>query len=62
MISLIAPGSTCPNAERQGQPIGGYDVLIAGHARGLGLIVVTNNLREFSRVEGLRAEDWLAPV
>lgn len=46
--------------ERQGLPIDGYDVLIAGHARSRGLVVVTGNLREFTRVEGLRAEDWLA--
>ena len=46
--------------ERQGQPIGGYDILIAGHARSRGLVVVTGNLREFNRVEGLRSEDWLA--
>ena len=45
--------------ERRGQMIGGYDVLIAGHARSRGLIVVTGNLGEFSRVEGLRCEDWL---
>lgn len=45
--------------ERKGQPIGGYDLLIAGHARSHGLIVVTGNLGEFQRVEGLRAEDWL---
>ena len=45
--------------ERQGQPICGYDLLIAGHARSQGLVVVTGNLREFQRVEGLRAEDWL---
>jgi len=44
--------------ERQGQPIGAYDVLIAGHARSRGLIVVTGNLGEFKRVEGLRCEDW----
>jgi tRNA(fMet)-specific endonuclease VapC len=42
-----------------GQIIGAYDMLIAGHARSLGLIIVTNNLREFSRVDGLRCEDWL---
>ena len=47
--------------ERQGLPIGGYDVLIAGHARSRGLVVVTGNLREFNRVEGLRSEDWLSP-
>jgi tRNA(fMet)-specific endonuclease VapC len=46
--------------ERRGRPIGGYDVLIAGHARSRGLIVVTGNLAEFSRVDGLRSEDWLA--
>ncbi len=45
--------------ERAGQLIGGYDVLIAGHARSRGLIVVTGNLNEFTRVEGLRCEDWL---
>jgi tRNA(fMet)-specific endonuclease VapC len=46
--------------DRKGTPIGGYDVLIAGHARSKGLVVVTGNLGEFSRVEGLRCEDWLA--
>ena len=45
--------------EREGRPIGGYDVLIAGHARSRGLIVVTGNLGEFKRVDGLRCEDWL---
>jgi len=45
--------------ERGGRVIGGYDLLIAGHARSRGLIVVTGNLREFSRVDGLRCEDWL---
>ena len=47
------------NLEQRGAPIGAYDLLIAGHARSRGLIVVTGNLREFRRVEGLRAEDWL---
>lgn len=45
--------------ERRGTPIGPYDLLMAGHARGLGLVVVTGNLREFQRVDGLRCEDWL---
>jgi len=47
--------------ERSGAPIGAYDVLIAGHARSRGLVVVTGNLREFERVDGLRYEDWLTP-
>ncbi len=46
--------------ERRGQLIGAYDTQIAGHARSRGLIVVTSNLGEFTRVEGLRCEDWLA--
>ncbi|MEF0944062.1 tRNA(fMet)-specific endonuclease VapC [Rhizobium sp. BR 362] len=44
--------------ERKGQMIGGYDVLIAGHARSAGLSIITGNLREFTRVDGLIAEDW----
>lgn len=44
--------------EKAGKPIGGYDVLIAGHARSAGLILVSNNLREFSRADGLRCENW----
>lgn len=45
--------------EREGRMIGGYDILIAGQARSRGLIVVTGNLAEFRRVDGLRCEDWL---
>lgn len=45
--------------ERTGRIIGTYDVLIAGHARSRGLTVVTGNIREFSRVDGLRCENWL---
>lgn len=41
-----------------GTPIGPYDILIAGQARARDLILITRNTREFSRVEGLRIEDW----
>ena len=44
---------------RKGTPIGHYDVLIAGHARSRGLMLVSNNLREFERVDGLRLENWV---
>jgi len=44
---------------RAGTPIGPYDQMIAGHARSIGLVLVSNNLREFQRVPGLRVEDWL---
>lgn len=41
-----------------GTQIGPYDQMIAGHARSRGLVVVTNNTREFKRVPGMRIEDW----
>lgn len=44
---------------KSGMTIGPYDHMIAGHARSQGLILVTNNLREFNRVPGLRVEDWV---
>jgi tRNA(fMet)-specific endonuclease VapC len=44
---------------KAGRPIGPYDQMIAGHARAQGLILVTNNRREFERVPGLRVEDWV---
>jgi tRNA(fMet)-specific endonuclease VapC len=46
--------------ERAGRLIGSNDMLIAAHARSQGLIVVTNNGREYERVPGLRVENWLA--
>ena len=45
---------------RTGMPIGPYDQMIAGHARSLGLIVVSANTREFMRVPGISVEDWTA--
>ena len=47
---------------RIGQPIGPYDMMIAGHARSSGLILVTNNTKEFKRVPGLRLENWVEPT
>lgn len=44
---------------RTGTSIGPYDQMIAGHARSCGMILVTNNRREFDRVPGLRVEDWV---
>lgn len=48
--------------ENSGTPIGPYDTLIAGHARARGLVLATNNVREFGRVQGLVVEDWLADL
>jgi tRNA(fMet)-specific endonuclease VapC len=44
--------------ERKGVPIGACDLLIAAHALTLGLTLITNNVREFARVEGLRLDNW----
>ena len=43
---------------RQGKPIGPYDLQIAAIARAHGLVVVTHNTREFTRIPGLMIEDW----
>lgn len=44
--------------KRRGTPIGPYDTLIAGQAKARSLTLVTNNIGEFSRIAGLRIEDW----
>ncbi len=45
--------------EKAGTPIGPNDMLIAAHALSLRLTLVTANEREFSRVDGLKVENWL---
>lgn len=45
-----------------GAMIRANDLLVAAHARSAGLTLVTNNVREFSRVRGLKIENWAAPV
>lgn len=63
---LELPGEVATNygeirlyLETQGQPIGPNDLIIAAHARALGLAVVTGNDREFQRVPNLKVENWL---
>ena len=45
--------------ERNGMPIGSYDLLIAGLARSMDMTLVTNNIREFERIVDLRLENWV---
>ena len=45
--------------QRRGTPIGPLDTLIAAHAKALKVVLITNNTREFSRVDGLVVEDWV---
>jgi tRNA(fMet)-specific endonuclease VapC len=47
--------------EKRGTPIGGNDFLIAAHVLALDAVLVTDNIREFKRVKGLRVENWLRP-
>lgn len=53
-----AAGALRAALQKQGQPIGAYDVLIAGCGLARGLVVVTSNIGEFKRVGGLQVEDW----
>ena len=45
--------------KKRGIPIGGNDLLIAAHAKSMGLTLITNNCREFERVTGLDVENWV---
>ena len=52
-------GEIRAHLNRMGHPIGWNDLFIAAHARSSGLILVTDNIREFSRVPGLTVVNWL---
>jgi tRNA(fMet)-specific endonuclease VapC len=54
-------GSIRSTLERKGQTIGVNDLHIGGHCRSEGLILVSNNLKEFDRIEALRTENWIHP-
>ena len=52
-------GQVRAELERAGTPCGPHDMQIGGHARSEGLIIVTNNIREFARMPGVRAQNWV---
>lgn len=56
--AAVSYGDVRSTLERKGKTIGGNDLLIAAHALSLGWTLVTNNVREFSRVEGLKIDNW----
>jgi tRNA(fMet)-specific endonuclease VapC len=58
-ISAECYGHVRATLESAGTPIGPLDTLIASHALSISATVVTNNVREFSRVRGLRVQNWL---
>ena len=57
-VAALSYGRIRAALERQGLLIGSLDTLIAAHALSVQLTLVTNNVREFSRVAGLKIEDW----
>jgi tRNA(fMet)-specific endonuclease VapC len=64
VLPFDAPADRCyadlrMRLESAGTPVGPNDMLIAAHALAIDAVVVTANLREFSRIEGLVAENWL---
>jgi tRNA(fMet)-specific endonuclease VapC len=52
-------GQVRAELERAGTPCGPHDMQTGGHARSEGLIIITDNMREFSRMPGIRAENWV---
>lgn len=56
--AAIEYGRIRASLEKVGTPIGPLDLLIAAHARSIGTTLVTNNIKEFNRVENLRIENW----
>ena len=57
--AAIVYGEIRAALEKRGTPIGSLDTLIAAHAKSLGLTLVTNNEKEFRRVDGLKVENWV---
>jgi len=56
--AAVAYGRVRADLEGSGRPIGPLDTLIGAHAVALGVILATNNVREFSRIDGLVVEGW----
>jgi tRNA(fMet)-specific endonuclease VapC len=57
--ATVAYGKIRALLEKKGNPIGSMDLLIAAHAVRLGVRLVTNNVKEFKHVPGLRVENWV---
>lgn len=53
-------GSLRSKLEKQGKPVGNNDLWIASHALAANLMLVTNNIKEFSRIPHLKVENWVA--
>ena len=58
-MAAVEYGKIRAALEKKGKPIGSLDFLIGAHAKSLGLTLVTNNIREFSRIDDLKIENWI---
>lgn len=58
--AAIHTGQLRAELKKLGRPIGPYDEMIAGHARSQGLVIVTNNVKQFKHAAGIRLENWVA--
>ncbi len=58
VLAATSYGMVRADLEKKGTPIGPLDMMIAAHAKSLGCTVVTNNVKEFSRVKGLKVINW----
>lgn len=58
VLAATSYGMVRADLEKKGTPIGPLDMMIAGHAKSLGCTIVTNNVKEFSRVKGLKVANW----
>lgn len=57
--AAVHTGQLRAELKKGGRPIGPYDEMIAGHARSQGLVIVTNNIRQFKHAPGVRLENWV---
>jgi tRNA(fMet)-specific endonuclease VapC len=57
--ATVCYGQIRADLERKGQPIGANDLLIAAHALSLDALLVTNNMKEFARIEDLKLANWV---
>ena len=61
-VASVEYGKIRADLEKKGQVIGGMDMQIAGHARALDVVLVSNNLKEFRRVADLKLDNWVGIV
>ena len=58
-LAAVHTGEIREDMKKQGGKDASYDSMIAGHARSRGLVVVTNNIKDFKRFDGVRVDNWL---